>query len=353
MNYIKSFKKKKSNKFNVFIGITSVVIVVLLFIMTSNNKTLNSKEINNQVGTEDIIENASKYVVGISRASNTITEENYVWGSGVIISRKGYIVTNAHVSGEKNSICNVIVDDKNSYKGVVVWSNNSLDLAIVKINAKLNSCIDIIQNNQVKIGQEIFCIGNPISKSFQKTVSKGIISGTNRSLEFEENENRYYMNNLIQTDAAINYGSSGGALIDGSGKLIGINTIKITDAELMSFAIRADIISPIIEKLNESGNFDECGLKIWCYDKYSMRESNIAKKIDDGVLVAKIEENSYAEKAGLRAGDIIKYIDTDKINTIVDLKKIIFKKNVGDKIILKIDRNKKEMLINVELEKIE
>lgn len=350
MNYIKSFKKRKSNKFNFFIIVTGVVVAIMLIFMTPSNKIISSKEINNYTEVENMIEDISKYIVGISRDS---IDSSSIWGSGIIVSKSGYIVTNAHVVGEKNSKCNVMVDDKNSYEGTVVWASDSIDLAVVKINVELSNCINIVDSEKIKIGQEVFSIGNPISKSFQKTVSKGIVSGLNRSLEYEENGTKYYMSNLIQTDTAINYGSSGGALIDCMGNLIGINTIKISDAELMSFAVRADIIKPIIEKLNDTGKFEESGLKIWCFDRYNVYESNTTKKIDSGILVAKIEENSNVEKAGLRVGDVIKYIDTDEVNTIVGLKKIIFQKDIGDKIILKINRNNKEMFINVELEKIE
>lgn len=353
MNYIKSFKKRKSNKFNIFIIVVGIMIVIILFFMFSNNKSLNSNDINTNTDVENMIENTSRYVVGISRQSNLTVNPSDFWGSGVIVSKKGFILTNAHVSGKKGSTCNVIFDDNNFHEGLVVWASDSIDLAIIKINEEFSDCINIGDYGKARVGQEIFCIGNPISKSFQKTVSKGIISGVNRNIEFDKNDQKYYMSNLIQTDAAINYGSSGGALIDKNGNLIGINTIKITDAELMSFAVRADIVAPIINKLNTTGKFDECGLKIWCFDKYNINESNITRKINNGVLVAKIEADSNAEKAGVRTGDVIRYVDTGEINTVADLKKIIFDKNVGDKVILKIERNNREIFIIVKLEKID
>lgn len=347
---IKSYKKAKNNNHK-FISFSLVFIgIVVTFVgVFYSNKTI-SEDIDKNINIEGIIENTSSFVVGISKDNISFGDNNSIWGSGIIVSKSGLILTNAHVCGEKNSICNVVFDYEKSYEGRVVWSNESWDLAIIKIDVKLNNCIGFNENNEIKLGQEVYSIGNPINISFQKTVSKGIVSGINRNLEFEENSEKYYMNNLIQTDAAINRGSSGGALVDINGNLIGINTIKISNAELMSFAIPIDVVIPVIKKLEQNLNFEEAKLRVWCYDKYNIYESNSSKKIDSGVLVAKIENDSNAERAGLRVGDVINYIDTNEINSILDFKKILLSKNVGENIILKIKRDNRDFILNVELE---
>ncbi len=351
MNYIKSYKgnNKKKLRGKLF-WITVIFIIVFELIIISKNK-LKSEDIRENEKDEFNIESACKYIVGVSKDNVIATKQTSVWGSGVIVSKKGYIVTNAHVCGEENSKCYIILDYNNYYEGKVIWSSQSLDLAFVKVDVEFKDCINIGSSSSLRVGQDVYSIGNPINISFQKSVSKGIISGTNRSLEFEEQGTKFYMNNLIQTDASINYGNSGGALIDTNGDLVGINTIKITDADLMGFSIPVDIIQPIIKKLEQSGNFEECTLKIWCLDKYSIYESNIGKKLDNGVFVAQIEANSNAEKAGLKVGDVIRFVDTDEVNTVLDFKKYIFSKNVGENVILKVNRENKELFVNIELEK--
>jgi len=349
MDYFKSYKSNKNVKRkSIFIAVTIVFIVLFLFIQIQP-KSIISENMKNSDEIEDLIENTSRYIVGISSEKVEDSKDTITWGSGIIVSRQGFIVTNEHVCGNVNSVCNVIIDN-NQYPGKVIWDSESLDLAIIKVSIEFNDCINIKENSDLKLGQEVYSIGNPISKSFQKTISKGIISGLNRSLEFEEEDKTFYMNDLIQTDCAINYGCSGGALIDTHGDLIGINTAKISDAILMSFAIPAEIIKPIIYKIEEGGSNQSASLKIWCYDRYSVYEADNPKKIDSGVLVADVLADSNAEKAGVRVGDIIKYVDTEEVNSILNLKKIIFSKNVGDKVLLKISRNDKEMYINVELE---
>ena len=327
-----------------------IVLAIIIFVVVVYGKKTISEDLNEGINAVNMIENTSRFIVGVSKDNIIATGETSVWGSGIIVSKQGLILTNSHVGGTKDSICYVVFDSKNYYEGKVVWSNEILDLSIVKLDLEFADCISIKEDNQIKVGQEVYGIGNPININFQKTVSKGIISGLNRNLEFDEQGEKFYMNNLIQTDAAINYGSSGGALVDENGNLIGVNTIKITDATLMGFAIPIDVVIPVIDKLEQNKNFEEARLKIWCYDKFYIDESNSTKKFDSGVMVAKIEENSNAEKAGLRVGDVIKYIDTNEINTVLGFKKSILERNIGDNVILKVERNNKEILINVELE---
>lgn len=352
MNYIKSFKKEqKSNyKRNFFIIIVSFVILFELVSVRKNE--LKSEDIEVSTTYENKIEEVCKYVVGISKDNVIATGQTSLWGSGVIVSKKGFILTNAHVCGEKGSKCYVILDYENYYDGEVVWYNESLDLAFVKTNIEFKSSINIADSSNFKIGQDVYSIGNPISISFQQSVGKGIISGINRNLEFEEQGKNFYMGNLIQTDAVINYGNSGGALVDIYGNLIGINTVKISDADSMGFAIPAYVVKPIISKLEENGSFEEGSLKIWCLDKYSIQESNIKNSIESGIFVAQIDVGSNAEKAGLKVGDIITYIDTDEVNTFLELKEKIFSKEVGENVILKVLRNNKELFINVKVEKV-
>lgn len=349
MGYLKCYEKRK-NKGRIFRAIILIaVIVISMEIWLINTNKLESEDLNINEYAENNIEFASKFVVGVSKENVILTGNTSSWGSGIIVSKEGYIVTNAHVCGNKDEMCYVIYDYDQVFSGIVVWSNYEIDLAIIKTDVKYSDCINLGDSDKINLSQDIYCIGNPIGPDFSRSVSKGIISGKNRNLEFEENNKKYYMTGLIQIDAAINYGNSGGALVDDFGNLIGINTIKISSSDSMAFAVPINIIIPIINSYNEKGEFEEPSLKIWGYDKYSISSYDSQKHIDDGVLVASVENDSNAEKAGLKAGDIITYIDTDEIKSIMGLRKVLYGKNVGDNVIVKVVRNNSEMLINVKL----
>lgn len=352
MNYIKSFKEKKNKNFKRNFFTITVVFIALFELISIGKNKLKSEDVVVNNSYENNIEDVCKYVVGISKDNVIATGQTSSWGSGVIVSKKGFILTNAHVCGEKGSKCYVVLDYENYYDGEVVWYNESLDLAFVKVNIEFKSCINIADYSEIKVAQDVYSIGNPINISFSQSVGKGIISGINRNLEFEEQGKKFYMGNLIQTDAVINYGNSGGALVDVYGNLIGINTIKISDADSMGFAIPANVVKPIINKLEQNGFFEESSLRIWCMDRYSIQESDIKNNIKNGIYVAQIDVGSNAEKAGLKVGDIITYVDTDEVNTFLELKEKIFSKEVGESVILKVMRNNKELFINVKLEKV-
>ena len=209
-----------------------------------------------------IIENASKCVVGISKiqslGSSVFTSNSSAelgLGSGIVVSKKGYILTNQHVVGESIN-CYVTTEDGNTYTGKVLWSNSDIDLAILKVEKFFSNAIKLGNSNSVRIGETVYAIGNPIGFEFQRTVTGGIISAVDRTVKIKNEDETYScMSNLIQTDATINPGNSGGPLIDSNGNVIGINTIKITSAEGIGFAIPINVIKPVIEKYEQIGEF--------------------------------------------------------------------------------------------------
>ena len=301
-----------------------------------------------------IIENASKYVVGVSKIQNlgssvftSNSSEELGLGSGIIVSKKGYILTNQHVVGESKS-CYITTEDGNSYTGKVLWSNFDIDLAILKVDKTFNNNANIGDSNSVRIGQNVYAIGNPIGFEFQRTVTAGIISAVDRTIKIKNEDETYsYMSNLIQTDATINPGNSGGPLIDSNGKIIGINTIKITSAEGIGFAIPINIIKPIIEKYEETGGFKEAYLGIYAYDGSVMSYINKNMKLSQGIYVEKIIKEGPAYETGLRKGDIIIKIDNTSVNKVSELQAYVFSKNMGDEIILTIIRNNKEKQVKI------
>lgn len=306
----------------------------------------------------NVLEKVTKGVVGISKIKNTgaaILDSNATQelglGSGIIVSENGYIVTNWHVAGNKYSTCYVTADNGEIYSGNVVWADTDLDLAIVKINATGLDNITLGDSDKIKLGQDVCAIGNPIGIEFQRTVTSGIISGLDRTIKFEDTNGEVYMEDLIQTDASINSGNSGGPLINRDGEVIGINTVKITSAEGIGFAIPINIIKPVIESYIQNDKFDEAYLGIFAYDTGVNKYLNSNLDFDNGIYVVKISTDGPAVKSGLKVGDVITKIDDYTINKMSELRNYIYTKTPGDKVVLTINRNNKEYTIDITLGK--
>lgn len=328
--------------------------------MRTNYQITNSVETEEKEETtiQEKIEQINHAVVGISKIKNTESTifladgaEELGLGTGIMISEKGYLLTNAHVAGEKYSSCYVTFDLGNRYKAEVIWTDTSLDLAILKINGGQFTSAKLGDSETIKVAQEVYAIGNPIGYEFQKTVTKGIISAIDRTIKFTENEQEIYMSNLIQTDATINPGNSGGPLINEQGEVIGINTIKITSAEGIGFAVPINIIKPILEKLERTGQFEEASLGIFAFDKNVLPYLEEELEFQNGIYVESIIGGSAAEKAGILKKDVITQIDDQPINKMCDLREYIFEKNPGDEVKIKLLRRNIEKEIVVTLEK--
>lgn len=372
MIYIYYYEVKKKGKFKKVIFIFLLMIIVSVvsiklydIYLGTEVKSYNDVESINNIEKEiygdisDILEKATLNIVGISKIKNNgttifslnTTEEELGIGSGVIVSENGYIVTNKHVAGNKYSTCYVTLEDGRTYNANVEWSDNDLDLAIIKINAKNLNYMNLGNSDNVKVGQTVYAIGNPIGFEFQRTVTSGIISGTNRTIKIEENGTSSYMEDLIQTDATINPGNSGGALINERGEVIGINSVKITNAEGIGFAIPINIVKPILEKFINENKFEEAYIGIFAYDKEVLPYLDSSLQFENGIYVANIASDGPAKNSGLKIGDIITKIDNQQINKMSELRSYIYKKLPGDTVTLTILRNKKTSEIQFKLGK--
>ena len=316
---------------------------------------------NSEEKTEDItetLEKVTKCVVGISKIKNkgdsileTTATEDLKLGTGIIISENGYIITNWHLAGNKYSSCYVTMEDGTVYNGNTIWADSDLDLAIVKISANNLKYLQLGDSDNIKIGETVYAIGNPIGIEFQRTVTKWIISGLNRTIKIEEEKNSSYMEGLIQTDASINQGNSGGPLINTKGEVIGINSVKIETAEGIGFAVPINIIKPVVESLANGGEFEEAYLGIFAYDKEVIKYLNNDVTFNEGIYVVKIAKDGPAAKTNLKTGDVITKIDGNSINRMSELRTYIYRKKPGEKVTLTISRNNKELPIEVTLSK--
>lgn len=373
--------KRRPSKFKKVIGIIILIIVVsaisiFLYDMYMNievypNEQANSKADASRVSyTEEnipkvededitqILENTINCVVGISKIKNTgnsiflnNSTNDLGLGTGMIVSENGYILTNWHVAGNRYSSCYITLENANTYSGTVVWADKDLDLAIVKINVSGLKYIPLGDSDKIKIGQKTYAIGNPIGVEFQRTVTSGIISGINRTVKIDDENGESYMEDLIQTDATINPGNSGGPLINSSGEVIGINSVKIADAEGIGFAVPINIVKPIIQNFSEKGEFEEAYLGIFAYDKNVIPYLNSQIEFNSGIYVAQISADGPSHSSGLRTGDVITKIDETAINKMSELRSYIYTKKVGDEVNLTILRNNKERNITIKLGK--
>ena len=322
---------------------------------TIEEQTVESQEENSKT-TTDMLEETTRKVVGISKLKNTgssifssSTENDLGLGTGVIVSTEGYILSNEHVTGSKYSKCYVTLENGNTYDGTVMWSDSNIDLSITKINAKNLEEITLGNSQNTRIGETVYAIGNPIGYEFRRTVTSGIISAKNRTIKIEESNESSYMTDLIQTDATINPGNSGGPLITPNGEVIGINTVKISSAEGIGFAIPIDIVKPIIESFKTTGNFQEAQIGIYAYDREVIPYLNKNLKFEKGIYVAQITKNGPADNTELKEGDIITKIDNIELSTMNDLRKYIYTKKPKDEVILSITRGKTQKEIKITL----
>lgn len=372
--YIRRIQRKNRVKkyfITTFIIILITILMALTYILYFNietptqiikpyeaskiSQTVEETKKENETITQ-MLERVTESVVGISKLKSTGNSiflkdgtSKLGLGTGIIVSENGYILTNEHVSGEKYSNYYVTLATGKSYQGNVVWSSTDLDLAIVKINAKNLQYITLGNSSDVKLGQIVYAIGNPIGFEFQRTVTSGIVSATNRTIILNEDEKSSYMENLIQTDATINPGNSGGPLVNESGEVIGINSVKITSAEGIGFAIPINIVKTIIQSFVTSGEFEEAYLGVFAYDKNIIPYLDNNLEIDDGIYVVQVNNKSSAEMYGIKEKDILLEVDGIALEKMCDLRSYIYTKKPGDEVIFKVLRNKREENITVKL----
>lgn len=266
-------------------------------------------------------------------------------GSGVIVDPKGYILTNAHVVKLNDQVVeNVTVrlNDETDIQGKTIWADEMIDLAIVKIdtNEKLTAA-ELGDSDAINIGDPAIAIGNPLSLQFSQTVTQGIISGLDRYVGAVSGGG--YMTGLIQTDASINGGNSGGPLLNSKGEVIGINTVKVQSAEGLGFSIPINFIKPIIKQVIETGTYKETSIGMLTMDVNTAAQIFGQKEpVEEGIFVYKVYDNSPAAAAGLEAGDIVTKIGKDEVKDNNSLKTILYKYQEGDSAEVTYLRNGKE-----------
>ncbi|WP_185859529.1 Do family serine endopeptidase [Blattabacterium cuenoti] len=277
-------------------------------------------------------------------------------GSGVIISPDGYIVTNNHVIKDAEKI-EITLNDQRTYRAKLIGKDPSTDIALLKISDKNLPFIYFSDSNKVQIGEWVLAIGNPFD--LNSTVTAGIISAKNRSLGILRGETQSAIESFFQTDAAVNPGNSGGALVNTNGELIGINTaISSSSGNFIgySFAAPSNLVAKVIQDIKKYGTVQRAYLGVRGMDlskteylKAYNKETHQNIKSQQGFLIGEVFDRSGAADAGLKKGDIIKSIDGKLIQNIADLSFIVGTKHPGDKVKVNIIRNRQKKTFNVTL----
>ena len=275
-------------------------------------------------------------------------------GSGIIISDDGYILTNNHVvsSSESESFYQVseatkitvtLFDDDTEYEAKIVGTDEETDLAVIKIDKTGLTKAEFADSDSIKVGEFAMAVGSPLG--LQSSVTCGIVSAVNR--EVTDSDGKTYT--LIQTDAAINAGNSGGALVNSEGKVIGVNTLKLTgqDVEGMGFAIPINSTTDITSQLIEYSKVRRpyIGITGMDLDAETAKKNNLV----EGIYVKDVETFSAAEKAGVKIGDVIIQADGKDIKTMDELNEIKNSHNIGDEIKIKVNRDGKEEELTIKL----
>jgi Do/DeqQ family serine protease len=270
-------------------------------------------------------------------------------GSGVIVSPNGYIITNHHVI-ENNSEIEITTNDNKIYKATVVGSDPSSDIAVLKINTDQKLPYVFFGNSDTtKIGEWVLAVGNPFN--LNSTVTAGIISAKARDLNQRDGKNEWY----IQTDAAVNQGNSGGALVNTRGELIGINTAitSISGGFVgYSFAVPSNVARKVFEDIIEFGDVQQGLLGVMGQALNSEMAERYEVKETEGFYITDLEEGLGADLAGLRPNDIIKSVDNITINKFADLSGYLASKRPGENVNIVYNRNGEENEVKVRLEKI-
>lgn len=318
-----------------------------------NGQEINITPKDDITSVEAVAKKSMKSVVGITTidtVENFMQQQTQVQGvgSGIIVDSNGYILTNSHVVDYGNAK-DITVRFENGDKkpARVLWSERVLDLAIVKVDGSNYPAADIGNSDKLDIGELAVAIGNPLGLDFERTVTSGIISGLNRTIQVDQYNK---VENLIQTNAAINSGNSGGPLLNNKGEVIGINTLKLKAGEGLGFAIPINIVKPIIDQVIKNGKYTSVYIGIASQSVARYKLEGIDVGVDSGIVIAEVEPGSPAADAGLKKTDIVVSIQGKKIDSPEGLKKEMYKYKPGDKVKLGVVREGKKVDIELTLE---
>jgi len=343
------------------------LIVVLLLVSTSlvvtgcvgNSTSFASgylsvdERIGPELSTQELVAEVAPAVVSI--VVETVSY-NWFWqavpqtgaGSGIIISSDGYIVTNNHVVEDANKVT-VTLSDGRTFDATIVGTDAQTDLAVVKIDASNLAYLHFLSNSleQLSVLDPVVAVGNALALPGGPTWTTGVVSNLGRSIQ--ENTG-VVLNDIIQTDAAINAGNSGGPLLDAAGQVVGINVAIASNAENIGFAISTDTAIPVVQSLITQGKMVRPWLGVSVTTVTSTIQQYYGLSVNKGALIISVSSGSPADEAGLRAGDVITELDAEDISTAADLTTAISSHQIGDQVEIVYYRGSVQKVANATLE---
>lgn len=390
---VRTKQKKKGSKLGYFLsGLIGVIVGSLLVwtilpsvsdslptTSTSNTPKVSTEQVSTDVTTNvtDAVDKAKEAVVGISNIQKKQSAEDIFGnsaptsegeaeatgsGSGVVYKKadgKAYIVTNNHVVEDADELEVTLASGK-KVKAELVGTDPWMDLAVIKMDEKYATTVTTFgDSDKLKQGETVIAIGNPLGLDLYGSVTTGVISGKDRTVPMDINGDGTadWNAEVLQTDAAINPGNSGGALINLAGQTIGINSMKISEdtVEGLGFSIPINSAIPIIEQLEANGTVERPAMGVSLVDLkevpafYQKQTLNLPTDVTEGVVIAQVEEGSAADEAGIEQYDVVVEMDGEKVSDAIELRKVLYSKNVGDAVKLKVYRNGKIINKTVEL----
>ena len=268
-------------------------------------------------------------------------------GSGVIISKDGYIVTNNHVVDQSAEI-EVTLNDKRTFKAKVIGTDPNTDIALIKVEAENLPIITFGNSDSLKVGEWVLAVGNPFNLT--STVTAGIVSAKARNINIINSQMK--IEAFIQTDAAVNPGNSGGALVNTRGELVGINTAIASQTGSYagySFAVPVSIVQKVVADIRKFGVVQRAVLGVEIKDITNELAKDKNLKTLEGAYVGKVSDNSAAKKAGIKEGDVITDINGVEVKSVAELQEQVGRYRPGDKITVRIIRDSKEQKLSIEL----
>ena len=324
---------------------------------------------NDEADVSTNIEEVSSAVVGVvnlQQRSVWTGDEEAGTGSGIIYKKedgKAYVVTNQHVVDGAENV-EIVLDNDERIPATVLGQDALTDLAVLEVDgANIHTVAKFGESTDIAVGETVLAIGNPLGLEFANTVTKGIISGLNRSVEVDTNSDGQpdWVTEVLQTDAAINPGNSGGALVNADGEVIGINSMKIAQSavEGIGFAIPVDAALPIMEQLEAEGEITRPLIGISTAALYQVPpqyryEINLPNDVEGGMVVANVEAGSPADQAGLQQFDVITKINDNEVTSILELRKYLYSDtSIGEEIKIEYIRDGKTATTKLVLEQVE
>jgi S1-C subfamily serine protease len=311
------------------------------------------EEIGPQLSTQELVATVAPAVVSI--VTETVSY-NWFWqpvpqtgaGSGIIISPEGYIVTNNHVVEDANKVT-VTLSNGSTYEATTVGTDAQTDLAVVKIDASNLDYLHFLSDSleQLSVLDSVVAVGNALALPGGPTWTLGVVSNLGRSIELDTGA---VLNDIIQTDAAINAGNSGGPLVNMAGQVVGINVAIASNAENIGFAISTDTAIPVVQSLITEGKVVQPWLGVEVTTVTSTIQHYYDLSVDTGALVTSVTNDSPADKAGLRAGDVITKIGDEDISTSEELVSVVGSHLIGDQVEIVYYRTNVQKVANATLE---